>query len=360
MWYHSRYFQFASKTLVTLLIILLFLKLLPYFNPFIVFFENIIGTLLMGLILYYVFRPVVHWLVKLNVPFAAAAILVFLFLGAILAIMVTFLLPLIIAPIQQVANSPAAKMEEVKEATIDLMQVFNLNLYSYQEVRDILTNFLARAQQYLLQNTFNIVSTITRIAVVFVITPFCLFYFLRDDEKFHQYFLEMVPPTYRPNMRNLLSHLDQTLSIFISGQMIVALSVTVLAFIGLFSLQIDHLAFLIFITFLLALIPYLGSFLAIIPPLITGFTMSYVMGFFAGLIMVLVHLIEANLITPYVMMKRFDVHPLTIILLVIASFSVFGIIGPLLATPVYVVFREIFYQLHSAYFPENERISSDS
>lgn len=63
-------------------------------------------------------------------------------------------------------------------------------------------------------------------------------------------------------------------------------------------------------------------------------------------VMTLIHMTEANIIIPQVMRKRFDIHPLTIIVLIISSFYFFGILGPLWITPAYVFLREILVEAY--------------
>jgi predicted PurR-regulated permease PerM len=356
MWYNSSFISYSIKILLGLLILSLSLQLLPNLYPILEFVQLFFSPLILGLVLYYIFRPIVSKMLELKLPFFAAIIFVFLFLGAVLALIATFLVPMV-TTLQEVASAPTQKIEEVKEATLGFLNVFNLNLFSYDEIKGLITSYLTTIQTYLFSNTYNILSTITHVAFLFGITPFCLFYLLKDDQKFYSWLIEVIPARYRPQSEKTLHHLDQTLLTFFHGQIVVASAVTFMALIGLSLIGIDRLIFLVFLTFLLSLIPYMGTFIAIIPPLLVGLTTSYVMGGLAAAVMITIHLIEANLITPYVMMKRFDVHPLTVILLIVASFSFFGVTGPLWITPFYVFMREVIVQLYE--FLSNKELNPE-
>jgi len=345
MWFLTSFFKNAAKILAVLLILFLIVQLLPYLYPIIDAIFLFFSPVILGVVLYYMFRPLVAKLISMKVPFYGAIAVVFLILGAVVGITAFFLGSVLLPPIQEVAAAPSKKIEEVKQATFGFMHLFNLNLISYPEIRQLVINYVTNIQKFILENTFTIISAVTKFAFLFVMTPFSLFYFLKDDYKFHKWFIETIPMTYRSRVENMLENIDQTLLTFFNGQITVALSVTSLAFVGLLIIWIDNLSFLTFLTFFLALIPYLGTFLAIIPPVLMGLTASYWMALAAGIVMICVHLIEANIITPQVMMKRFDIHPLTVILLVVMSFTLFGITGPLWITPVYVFVREIALQL---------------
>lgn len=347
MWYQHSFFKYAFQILLILLILFLLVKLLPFFYPLLDFIRIFFSPLIMGVVLYYIFRPLFNKMVKYHAPVPLALAVIFLFLAAVIGTLVTFVAPLVLNPIQEVAAAPSEKIEEVKEATLGFLNIFNFNLYSYNEIKALVIEYISKFQQTVLKNTFNILSTITHVAFLFVITPFALFYLLKDDHKFYSWVIEAVPTTYRNQAEKILENLDQTLSIFFSGQIMIALCVTGMAFCGLLAIGIDNLAFLTFVTFLFSLIPYLGTFIAIIPPVLAGLASSYLMALAAAVVMVAVHLIEANLITPNVMMKQFDIHPLTVILLVVASFSFFGITGPLWITPVYVFLREVVMEAYA-------------
>lgn len=352
MWYNSYFIRLGTKILLGLLIVLLFAKVLPFFYPIFEGIQVFFSPLILGIILYYIFRPLMQLMLKHKFPFIVPITLIFLILGGILALIATFLAPMII----EVATSPTQKIEEVKAATMNVLNIFNMNLFSYDEIKNLITSYLTKIQQFIFSNTYTIISTITHVAFIFGITPFCLFYLLKDDQKFYSWLIEAIPSLYRPQVEKMLFHIDQTLLTFFHGQMMVASAVTLMAFLGLSLIGIDNLIFLTFITFLLALIPYLGSFISIIPPVLVGLTESYVLGAAAGIVMIAIHLTEANIITPYVMMKRFDIHPLTVILLVVASFSFLGVTGPLWITPLYVFLREVAVQLYALISPKEPNL----
>lgn len=350
MWYNSNFFKYSAKILITLLITYLCLLLLPVFYPVINFFWAFFGPIILGVVLYYVVRPFFERLIKLKFSFYPAILIVFLVLFSMIALITTFLIPIVIKQVHEVATSPTEKIEEVKDvATMGILNTFNLNIYSYAEVKNVVTNFIKEIQQYVFKNIYDILYAVTHIAFLFVITPICLFYFLRDDHKFYKWTLEWIPQSIQPQSEKLMEQIDTTLLIFVSGQVRVASIVTFLTLIGLFIIQIDNLFFLTLFTFFLSLIPYFGTLLSIIPPVLVGLTQNYTQAFLAAGVMISIHLVESNLISPQIMMKRFDIHPLTVMLLVFGSFSLFGVTGPLWITPLYVCCREILVQLYDVY-----------
>lgn len=344
MWFNSKFFKYSVKILMVLVILSLLFNLIPYFTPIFSFARFLFSCLLLGIVLYYLFRPHVRKLTTLNVPFPVIITGVFLFLFLILLMLILFIIPKILAPIAVVANAPMEKAEEVKAATIGFLNTYNL--YSYEELKANISSFFLQIQQYLFQNAYGIFSTLTHIITVLILTPFTLFYFLKDDADLHRWFVNCVPNNYRSRVETALEHFDEILLSFFHGQITIAAIVTLMALVGLTLVGLENVVFITFMTFLLSLIPFLGTLLAIIPAVLQGLSSNYTMAILAGAVMTVIHMIEANIITPEVMRKRMDIHPLMIIILIITSFTFFGITGPLWITPVYVLIRELLTEIY--------------
>lgn len=344
MWYNSKFFKFSVQTLMVLLILSLLFYVIPNFAPIFNFLKFLLSCLLMGIVLYYLFRPLVRKLTRHKIPFPVIITGVFLFLALIIFTVTYIIIPKVIAPIADVANAPKEKAEEVKAATIGFLSTYNL--YSYEELRTMITTYFLQIQQYLFQNAYEIFTALTHIATILVLTPFTLFYFLKDDTDLHKWFVSCIPNNYRSKVETVLEHIDEILLSFFHGQVTIACIVTLMTFVGLYAIGIDNVVFITFITFFLSLIPFLGTLLAIIPAVLQGLVTSYLMAILAAAVMTCVHLIEANIITPQVMRRRLDIHPLMIIILIITSFTFFGITGPLWITPFYVLIRELLIDIY--------------
>jgi len=71
------------------------------------------------------------------------------------------------------------------------------------------------------------------------------------------------------------------------------------------------------------------------------------------ILMLIVQQVEGHLITPQVMGKRLDIHPLTVIFLLLVAGSLYGFVGILIAIPAYSVLKVIvknfirFYKLRN-------------
>lgn len=71
------------------------------------------------------------------------------------------------------------------------------------------------------------------------------------------------------------------------------------------------------------------------------------MAVYVIIIMLIAQQVESNLITPKVMGKALDVHPLTVITVILAAGNIAGLWGIILAIPVYAVLKTIAQNIYA-------------
>ena len=63
------------------------------------------------------------------------------------------------------------------------------------------------------------------------------------------------------------------------------------------------------------------------------------------LVLLVVQQLEGNLVTPNIMGNRLNIHPLTIILLLMIAGALYGFIGILIAIPTYAVLKTLVHNI---------------
>ena len=143
-----------------------------------------------------------------------------------------------------------------------------------------------------------------------------------------------------------MQDIDETLSGFILSQLTVAAVVGFFLFCGYLLIGLPHALLLALFAMIFYVIPILGTVIAIIPALVVGLTINLGMAVKIILVMLFAHLLEVNILTPRLMSHRLKIHPLTIILLLLAAGSLYGIFGLLLVTPTYAILKVIVWNLY--------------
>jgi predicted PurR-regulated permease PerM len=179
--------------------------------------------------------------------------------------------------------------------------------------------------------------------LVFMITGFLLV----DSERIKKFFLNMIPQNDRKSFENFLSRLDQRLSGVVRGQLTICLINAILTLIGLLIFNINFAFILATIAGILSLVPIFGSIISTIPIVLVALTSSPITALAALLWVIGIHTLEANFLNPKIMGDSAKIHPILIILSLVAGERFYGMIGALLAVPIMSIIVTIFMSILS-------------
>lgn len=347
-WYHHPFFKYAVGTLLVLTIILAFYQVSSFLSPIIDFLSILFMPIVTSFLFYYLLRPIVYWMENRNIPRYISIFAIYLIIGCILVVCVAYIGPLLANQITELAN---ISIDTLKKAQADsqfaFFNLFNINLK--YEIQQRLFNFVQQITTLLSKNLGDILSFVTRVAAISVMIPFIVFYLLKDDHDFSTAFLNYVPEDFGREVRKILRNIDSTLSSYISGLVIVASTLGILLFIGYLIIGLHYALVLSIIALIFTTIPFLGPFLAITPAIFVGFADSPWMVLKVIVVFVIVQQFESNIISPQIIGQRLHIHPLTIILLLLVAGSLYGVIGLILATPLYAISKILIENLYKIY-----------
>jgi predicted PurR-regulated permease PerM len=325
------------------------------FSPLVVIFRILFLPIMFAVILYYLLTPLVDWLEGHKIPRAFAIIIIF---AAIMIVGFILFAALGILAYQQLIdlaeNLPDyIKNIEIAIASMDehwLLQRLQANgILSFSEMAGLISENLLNALSELSIGFSAAVSLLTNAFIALVLLPLILFYMLKDGEAIRKYTKKHIPKNHKEEAEGLLKEIDKGLSLFIQGQIVVSISVGILMFIGFLIVGLKYSLVFALFAMLTNFIPYLGPIISTIPAVIIGFATSPATGFQVMLVIIIVQQIESFLITPQVMGKKLDLHPLMVIIGLILIGSLAGFVGLILAIPILIVLKiiatHLFYLL---------------
>ena len=131
---------------------------------------------------------------------------------------------------------------------------------------------------------------------------------------------------------------------YLSGLIKVICIVGTLNTIGLWSLGIESPLFFGFLGGLLVVIPYIGILIGATLPLIVALVTKDSYWYAGGVmgIFLFVHILEGNLITPYVVGSKVSINPLVAVFSLLLFGKLWGLSGLILALPVTAICKIIF------------------
>jgi predicted PurR-regulated permease PerM len=167
--------------------------------------------------------------------------------------------------------------------------------------------------------------------------PIFAFYIVRDWDHATAWFHDKIPHRLRGTVVPLLAEIDERLSAFLRGQLTVCCVLAVLYSAGLWSVARIDLAVVVGVTSgLLFIVPYLGTAFGICAGTLLallkfgiGVQVLYVWAVFG-----VVQLIEGWFLTPVVVGDKVGLHPLVVMVALLAGANLLGIWGMLFAIPV--------------------------
>jgi len=207
----------------------------------------------------------------------------------------------------------------------------------YTKVINKAKQFLANVPRMLMQYSGNILTAFSFIATV----PFIGFFLLKDGHKFLKTLLRLVPNRYFELCFILIRRTDEIIGSYLRAMMFEVVAVSIMASIAMSIVGVHYGVAVGILAGFANMIPYFGPTIAIVFATIAvlGTGQPVIMVVYAALAMYIVQVIDNNLIYPIVVGKSTEMHPLIILLTVMAGGFAMGILGMFLAVPVvYLVY----------------------
>ncbi|TFZ26198.1 AI-2E family transporter [Lactiplantibacillus plantarum] len=334
------------------------------FQPIGTFLSVVFMPILISGFLFYMLNPLVKLLTKVHykkfrISRTGAVAIVFVLLFGLLVWGAVSLLPRLVSQVTQlIYNLPSIATEMQKAATklinnSSVLKKIDISSYTKQfngEISKYSQNFLSS----LSSSVVTVISTITSVTIMAITIPVVLFYMLKDSEKFIPAISRFLPKKQRPEVIGLLQKMGDTISSYISGQVIECLFVGTFTAIGYMLISQPYGLLLGVIAGLTNIIPYVGPYIGIAPSLIVAFTKSPMQVVYVIIVVVIVQQVDGNLIYPNIIGRTLKIHPLTIIILLLAAGNIAGILGMILAIPFYAVVRTVVIYLYNIVELRNE------
>jgi predicted PurR-regulated permease PerM len=347
----SKLHYWLVQILLILTIIFVSTKITFLFKPIGVFFSTIFFPILITGFLFFLLNPIVNFLQRKKVPRLIAILIIYVVFSGILVLAIGNLVPSITKQFTALANELPKYANKTLEFFDGLAQSSE-----YRWIIDEQNDLLNTAEKRLIEfaNTLpdtitvsitNILGVIANIAIILVTVPFLLFYMFKDGHKFPAALAKFFPAPYREEGLTVLKETGETLSAYIQGQVIVALAVGTLAFIGYLIIDLPFALVMALVVAITNIIPYIGPILGGAPAVIVALFDSPTKALLVLVVIVIAQQVEGNVLSPLILGKSLDTHPATIIILLLAAGNLAGVMGMVLAIPTYAVIKTIVLNL---------------
>jgi predicted PurR-regulated permease PerM len=352
----NRIFWMLIYTLLGLFILYMLMLISPMIHSVYSFLKTILAPFIIAMIISYILNPIVCILHDRKMPRTIAVLLIYTVFIISVTVIFMNLIPVLMKQIKELT-------EHLPQMTIKAEKWFSglsQNKMVPDSVREGLQRSLSKLENLISLEISNAVteigSTIDLLFVAFII-PFLAFYMLKDFQIIEKTALTVVPKKHRDHTIRLFVDIDHALGNYIRGQVLVCLIVGGLAYLGYWLIGMPYPLLLASIVALFNIIPYLGPFFGAFPALVMASTISLKMVLLVAVTNLVVQILEGNVISPQVVGRKLQMHPLLIIFALLVGGELAGVVGLILAVPVFAVIKVIAHHIY-VYYKDSEEAAS--
>ena len=354
------WFQLGIGILLSLIIIKFLVDVQWIFSPLIIIGKTIFLPILIAGVLFYISKPLQTILEKWKFPRWSSIIVIFALLTGLIWVAISIIGPPVVEQVNNLTNNLPSLINQSNKLVISLLeQAGDLPAWLNDGVKsitdslnDIALNFgkwFVHFFQSVLQGAF-----------IVVLVPFFLLFMLKDHEKFLPFVTSFFTGKKKRWLTKTLKDIDEVLSLYIQGQILIAFILAVLLYIGYSIINLNFALLLAIFALFMNVIPFFGPWIAFVPALLIGFFQEPVLAIWVAVITLIAQQTDSNLITPNVMGKTLHIHPLTIITILLAAGNIAGFLGILLAIPAYAVIKAIISNIYEVRKEIKETATKDA
>lgn len=345
---NNKFYRICTAIILLLLIVYLGDKVNFIFRPLTSLIHIIIIPLLIAGFFYYLLRPLVDYMERHKLKRALSVIIIYVVIALILAGFSVLVWPSLREQLWNFIENTPTLINSLTSQLTELEQNGFLSRYLPEDSDLVsrLSDFLSQGITQVSDYVAGLFSVVSNLVIILATFPIMLYYMLKEGSKFGTNLTLLLPRHYRKDGEETVHEIDDALSNYIVGRVIVNVALGILMYIGFLILGLPYALLLTMVSIILNFIPYVGAILAAIPVVIVGFIESPSMAIWSLVIIVIAQQIQDNLVSPYVYGKKLDIHPLTTVILLLVGADLGNILGMIIVIPLYMILKIIVRRIH--------------
>ncbi len=323
-------------------------------GEFILNLLKIVSPLFIGIVIAWLFEPVVKFLKNHKVHRTLATSIVYIAIIGIMTLIISALIPLLSDQINEIVKSIPTISSKIQEWINDIFsKIGNIDGIDISSFKNELFNKLELLGTDLTSSlphlTVKVVSSVFSGLGSLIIGFIIGFYLLMSFENMSDAIAALIPKNARNDYRGLANEVNTSLRKYVQGTLICASFVFLLSTIGFAIAGLKAPVLFGLFCGVTNIIPYIGPYLGGAPAVLVGFSQGPVVGVISLISIVIAQFLESNILNPIVMSKTMKLHPVTIIIGLLIFGHFWGMIGMLIATPTISILKSIILFIDDKY-----------
>jgi predicted PurR-regulated permease PerM len=297
--------------------------------------------LVVALVIVYLLNPIVTRLGRRGIPRVWGTLLTYVVFLTMLGVAMRFLIPAVAHQVATFGDSLPGLLQRAQSSVDDVNRSLGTDIDLNQLARDLGPG--GTGSRFLSQ-LFSYTVGVLKIVFTLVLGILVAFYLLVDLPRIRAFLESVIPVHRRPEAHALTGRVGQALGGYFRGQLLVATFVGLASVLGLYIVGLPYWAPIGLLAGLFNVIPLIGPYLAGVVAVFVAFTTTSSGGLLhvrpglplaigAALALLVVQQIDNHVVTPNVIGRTVHLHPVTVMLALLAAGSLFGLWGMLLVVP---------------------------
>ncbi len=330
-----RIIDVSVSTIIKIVMVLLFFV-------FLYLLKDVVVILIFAIVIASAVEPFAAWFESKRIPRLFGVLMLYLAVFALAVFALSLIIPFFSFQISQLTHDLPVFLTKISGA-LDKAQATTTTRYfdflgEIQNLLDSFSQILQSSSQSVLNLVIGLFGGLLSFASIIVIS----FYFSIMPKGITTFISSIIPEQYEDYWLNLWRRSERKVGRWLQGQLLLALTVGLMVFVGLSILNIPYALLFGILAMLLEVVPIAGPVLSAIPPVLLAFLQSPTMGIWVLVFFIVVQQLESNILAPYILGKTLGLNPVTVILALLIGGKLAGILGVILAVPMAVIIVEIF------------------
>ncbi len=310
--------------------------------------DNLLISFVMAFVTNYLLSPIVEFLERKRVPRQLAIFLPFLATGVLIAFGIYQILP-------RVTQQLTLLDSQLPKYQVDFMNLVSNTEQRFKGFFKLYNiNFSQTINEWVISKSALISDSLPQVisasVTVLILTPFFAYFMMQDGRSMTRSVLSFVPNSLFEIVIDLQHQLNRQLGGFIRARFLEAAIVGLVVWIGLRLIGFPYAALLAVFAGLTNLIPYLGPIIGAVPAVLIALisedgmiasTMSWNLMIVTS-VYFFAQLVDIVFIIPFVVAKIVNLHPVTVVIVIIIGSQVMGILGMMISIPVASALKLVF------------------
>ncbi len=350
----------SVQVLVSLLVVIATIYAFTLIWGVLTFFSDVILLFFLAWIISFILEPASLFLQSRGLPRALAVTLIYLALLIVIFSSVVLTVPLIAQQVLLLTNEIARtvspdNINNLNALLVALLERFGLRPADARGMASQLSSqlplWVGNVEQGSIGAATTLVSSVVGILISMVLITIISFYMMLDGDRLVEGFVLRLPPSWIPDVRLFQDNVQRIFGGFFRAQLILGALYGALTWLVLLVLGVPNGLLIGALSGLLMLLPFLGTFLAIVPPVILTLLESPSNVVAVRMLILLLVLVAAQQVViqvlgPRIFGNTMGIHPLLLFAALIIGAKVGGVWGAFFAGPIFAVayaMLDVFY-----------------